>query len=71
MLVDVDVDLPVSIWHPVDDKVEALFVTHWLVLVICQLIAGLRESGLQKGDCVLIHSFNDVRRSHHAVVTSM
>lgn len=28
--------------------------------LIRQIIAGLRAAGLQKGDCVLIHSFNDV-----------
>ncbi|CAI7594395.1 unnamed protein product [Penicillium glandicola] len=31
--------------------------------LIRQLIAGLRASGLQKGDCVLIHSFNDISYS--------
>ncbi|KAJ5229008.1 hypothetical protein N7489_009716 [Penicillium chrysogenum] len=31
--------------------------------LVRQLIAGLRESGLQKGDCVLIHSFNDINYS--------
>ncbi|KAJ5143403.1 uncharacterized protein N7515_002190 [Penicillium bovifimosum] len=31
--------------------------------IVRQLIAGLRASGLQKGDCVLIHSFNDINYS--------
>ncbi|KAJ5207504.1 AMP-dependent synthetase/ligase [Penicillium cf. griseofulvum] len=31
--------------------------------LVRQLIAGLRESGFQKGDCVLIHSFNDISYS--------
>ncbi|KAJ5787876.1 AMP-dependent synthetase/ligase [Penicillium paradoxum] len=31
--------------------------------LIRQLIAGLRASGLQQGDCVLIHSFNDISYS--------
>ncbi|KAJ5502786.1 AMP-dependent synthetase/ligase [Penicillium fimorum] len=31
--------------------------------LVRQLIAGLRESGLEKGDCVLIHSFNDISYS--------
>ncbi|KAJ5170979.1 AMP-dependent synthetase/ligase [Penicillium coprophilum] len=31
--------------------------------LVRQLIAGLRASGLQKGDCVLIHSFNDISYS--------
>ncbi|OQD82477.1 hypothetical protein PENANT_c021G01544 [Penicillium antarcticum] len=31
--------------------------------LVRQLIAGLRASGLQPGDCVLIHSFNDINYS--------
>ncbi|OQE19169.1 hypothetical protein PENSTE_c016G09809 [Penicillium steckii] len=31
--------------------------------LIRRLIAGLRASGLRKGDCVLIHSFNDINYS--------
>ncbi|KAJ5964986.1 uncharacterized protein N7479_004862 [Penicillium vulpinum] len=31
--------------------------------LICRLIAGLRASGLKQGDCVLIHSFNDIHYS--------
>ncbi|KAJ5342787.1 AMP-dependent synthetase/ligase [Penicillium brevicompactum] len=31
--------------------------------LIRQLIAGLRAAGLQQGDCVLIHSFNDINYS--------
>ncbi|CAG8933613.1 unnamed protein product [Penicillium salamii] len=31
--------------------------------LIRQIIAGLRAAGLQKGDCVLIHSFNDINYS--------
>ncbi|KAJ5542743.1 hypothetical protein N7535_005167 [Penicillium sp. DV-2018c] len=31
--------------------------------IVRQLIAGLRAAGLQKGDCVLIHSFNDINYS--------
>ena len=28
--------------------------------VIRQLVAGFHAAGLQKGDCVCLHSFNDV-----------
>ncbi|CAG7939539.1 unnamed protein product [Penicillium olsonii] len=31
--------------------------------LIRQIIAGLRAAGLQQGDCVLIHSFNDINYS--------
>ncbi|KAJ5483836.1 Phenylacetyl-CoA ligase epaB [Penicillium diatomitis] len=31
--------------------------------LIRQLIAGLRAAGLRRGDCVLIHSFNDINYS--------
>ncbi|KAJ5086196.1 hypothetical protein N7532_010967 [Penicillium argentinense] len=34
--------------------------------LIRRLIAGLRAAGLQQGDCVLIHSFNDVSGGHSA-----
>lgn len=29
--------------------------------MIRQLVAGLQEAGFQRGECVSIHSFNDVR----------
>ena len=29
-------------------------------VLVRKLVAGLRAAGLQKGDCVCVHSFNDV-----------
>ncbi|KAF2404608.1 4-coumarate-CoA ligase-like protein, partial [Trichodelitschia bisporula] len=61
-----DVDKPVISYSPkneiyIDAAIPSRSISHREALLLTrQQAAGLREAGLQDGDCVCLHSFNDI-----------
>lgn len=53
---DLDDPLYINAEHPEENRISARQAKR----MIRQLVAGFRAIGVQKGDCVSIHSFNDI-----------
>ncbi|KAI1614796.1 4-coumarate-CoA ligase [Exophiala viscosa] len=45
--------------HPRNDESESISASQ-AYLVVCQLIEGLKELGVKEGDCVILHSYNNI-----------